>query len=137
MAPSSQLVVELMSHRLVFPAALFVPVQTIPGPALVITAYTVELAKLFEMYPVAPWGKERFVQYPEPALLVYLMSAIVPTLAMGRLMVFVPFRVKVPQFTSRTAGLLATVGNSPKVAPGKVAAPLSVKLLRLAVALPT
>ena len=138
MAPISQLVVELMSHRLVFPATLLVPVQTIPGPVLVITAYSVELATLFEMNPAAPWGSIRLVQFPEPAMApVYLMSAIVPRLAMGRLMLFVPLRVKVPQFTSATAGLLARVGATAKVPPGTPDAPLKVNLPRLAVALPT
>src|SRR5580692_8798924 len=108
---STQLVVVPMSHKLALPAIVLVPVQKIPGPVLVITAYNVEPTTLFEMNPTAPCGRARLVQFPVPAMApLYFISAIVPTLSRGTLMVFVPLSVKVLQLTSGTAGLLANAG---------------------------
>src|SRR5215475_14870104 len=104
---TSQLVVTPMFQ--VFNAVAFVPVQTRPGPVLVMTAYSVELAALLETKPVAPWGKIKFVMFPEPAMApVYLMSGIVPRLTAPRLMLFVPLSVNVPQLTNGEAVLVGT-----------------------------
>src|ERR1043165_9730168 len=105
----------------VFNAVAFVPVQTMPGPVLVMTAYSVELATLLEPKPVAPCGRMRFVMLPEPARApVYLMTGIVPRLTAARLMLLVPLSVNVPQLTSGDA---VFVGTNPSVAPGTVAVP--------------
>src|SRR3569833_2353043 len=114
----------------VFSAVVFVPVHTRPGPELVTTTYRMESGTSFERKPVAPCGRLRLVMLPEPAIApVYLMTAKAPTLTAARLMVFVPFKVSVPQLTIGTAGLFAVVGVSAITAPKTEAPPMKDCLL--------
>src|SRR5579885_1420254 len=127
-----------MSHT--FGAALLVPLQTSPGPVLVITALTVVYvpSKWVVMLPTTPCGNERLVNVPEPAIApVARIKARVPTLtAPTRAMVLLPFSVRVPQLTNGAEGLLAAVTARARVAPGTVPPPFSVKFPRLSVPLP-
>src|ERR1051325_9453183 len=118
----------------VFSAVAFGPVQTRPRPVLVMTEYKVDWPTLLETKPVAPCGRMRFVMLPDPARApVYLMTGIVPRLTAARLMLLVPLSVNVPQLTS---GDVVFVGTSASVAPGKVAVPVKIMLLKLAVVVP-
>src|ERR1017187_7079877 len=110
-----------MSHKLVDAVVMvLVPLQTNPGPVLVISAYTVELAVLLEREPTNPCGNMRLtLVIPEPPRgLTYWTSGFAPALSPPeRLMVFVPMNVRVPLFTKGTVGL-RPVRPSPNVAPG-------------------